>query len=414
MGSALLAHLQEDGKEKCEGKKILIFTQFATTARYIGEELKKHFKRAEHVSGGSGGVLEKAALFSPKTESNRKYLKKRGIEVTAKNEIDILVSTEVLGEGINLQDGQVIINYELHWNPVRIIQRVGRIDRIGSINPKIWVYNFFPQLEAELRIGIKAKIEKRIQEIQTRFGGDDKVISQDEKLVDKKFYEMYAEDARALEEHDIESVSQKQKVNWRRLKEKYPEEYKKALALPNLAHCGLSRNKRGVVVYCRAKDIYKLYLADKEGNVIDENDWQILSVLECDASTKAVSIYENHHEITETIRLVFQDRANEIENNRCGYLELLKRQVLDRIEKAKRSQNEDTKKWMSLVQGSVRLIKLDIKLSRELRGVIRKRHGLTPKEVVEKIETLLKDKEQINKEPARKLYSEIVLSESLM
>ena len=276
------------------------------------------------------------------------------------------------------------------------------------------MYNFFPQLEAELRIGIKAKIEKRIQEIQTRFGGDDKVISQDEKLVDKKFYEMYAEDARALEEHDIESVSQKQKVNWRRLKEKYPEEYKKALALPNLAHCGLSRNKRGVVVYCRAKDIYKLYLADKEGNVIDENDWQILSVLECDASTKAVSIYENHHEITETIRLVFQDRANEIENNRCGYLELLKRQVLDRIEKAKRSQNEDTKKWMSLVQGSVRLIKLDIKLSRELRGVIRKRHGLTPKEVVEKIETLLKDKEQINKEPARKLYSEIALSESLM
>ncbi len=402
-----------DGKEKCEGKKILIFTQFATTAKYIGEELKKHFERVVYVSGGSSGVLEKAALFSPETESNRKYLKKRGIEVTSENKIDILVSTDVLGEGMNLQDGQVVINYELHWNPVRIIQRVGRIDRIGSTNDKIWVYNFFPQLEADLRIGIKERIERRIQEIQTRFGGDDKVISQDEKLVDKKFYEMYSEDAHALEDQEIESVSQKQKVNWRKLKEEFPEEYKKALALPNMANCGLSGKKQGIVVYCSTGDIYKLYLADKDGAVIDENDWQILSLLECDADTITVPIYDNHYDITEKIRLVFQDRANEIEHNRTGHLELLKRQALDRIEKAKRSQSEDTKRWMSSIQGSVRSVKLDIKLSRELRGIIRQRHGLLPKEMVEKIEILLKDKFQIIQQPAKKLYAEIVLSESL-
>lgn len=402
-----------DGKEKCEGKKVLIFTQFATTAKYIGEELKKHFKRVQYVSGDSGGVLEKAAFFSPKTESNRKYLKKRGIEVTSENEIDILVSTEVLGEGMNLQDGQVIINYELHWNPVRIIQRVGRIDRIGSTNDKIWVYNFFPQLEADLRIGIKERIARRIQEIQTRFGGDDKVISQDEMLVDKRFYEMYSEDARALEDQEVESVSQKQKVNWRKLKEEFPEEYKKALALPNMANCGFSSTKPGIAVYCRAGDIYKLYLADKDDGVIEENDWQILSLLECNASTKTVSIYENHHDVTEKIRIIFQNRANEIEYNRAGHLELLKRQALDRIEKAKRSQNENSKKWMSKIQGLVRSVKLDIKLSRELRGIIRQRHGLTPKEMVEKLEVLLKDRQQVNQLQPKKLYAEIVLSESL-
>lgn len=402
-----------DGKEKCEGKKILIFTQFAKTAQYIGEELKKHFKHVEYVSGDSKGVLEKAALFSPKTESNRKYLKKRGVEVTAENEIDVLVSTEILGEGMNLQDGQVVINYELHWNPVRIIQRVGRIDRIGSTNDKIWVYNFFPQLEADLRIGIKEKIERRIQEIQTRFGGDDKVISQDEKLVDKKFYEMYSEDAHALEDQRVESVSQKQKINWKKLKEKYPEEYTKALALPNMANCGLPGGKKGIVVYCRADDIYKLYLSGKDGDIIDENDWQILSLLECDINVSATSIYENHHNTTEKIRLTFQDRANEIEQSRTSHIELLKRQSLDRIEKAKRNQNEDTKKWMSLVQGLVRLVVLDIKLSRELRGVIRQRHGLTPKEMVEKIEAILKDKPQVEQKSIKKLYAEIVLSESL-
>lgn len=403
-----------DGKEKCEGKKILIFTQFATTAKYIGEELKRHFKRVEYVSGGSGSVLEKAALFSPKTESNRKYLKKRGIEVTAENEIDILVSTEVLGEGMNLQDGQVVINYELHWNPVRIIQRVGRIDRIGSTNDKIWVYNFFPQLQAEMRIGVADKVKHRAQEFLTRFGGDDKVISLDEKLVDKKFYEMYSEDAHALEDQDIESVSQKQKVNWRKLKEKYPEEYKKALALPNMANCGFSRDKKSIAVYCQARDIYKLYLADKNSDVVDENDWQILSLLECDIDAKTVPIYDDHFDITEKIRLVFQDRANEIEHNRSGYLELLKRQTLDRIDKVKRGQNEDTKRWMSTVQSLVRLVKLDIKLSRELRGIIRQKHGLTAKEMVEKIEIILKDKPQTSQELVKKLYAEIVLSESLV
>lgn len=403
-----------DGKDKCEDKKILIFTQFATTARYIGEELRKHFKRVEYVSGDSGGVLEKAALFSPKTESNRKYLKKRGIAVTAENEIDILVSTEILGEGMNLQDGQVVINYELHWNPVRIIQRVGRIDRIGSTNDKIWVYNFFPQLEADLRIGINEKIERRIQEIQTRFGGDDKVISQNERLVEKKFYEMYSEDARALEDQEIESVSQRQKVNWRKLKEKYPEEYKKALLLPNMANCGFSADRKGVAVYCRAGDIYKLYLADYSGSVVEENDWQILSLLECDVNTKTSSIHENHHDITEEIRSVFQNRANGIEQNRAGHLELLKRQALDRIEKAKRKQNEDTKKWMSSIQGLVRSVKLDVRLSRDLRGIIRQRHGLTPKEMVEKIEALLQDKPQVSQQPPKKLYAEIVLSESLV
>ncbi len=403
-----------EGMEKCEGKKILIFTQYTTTAKYIGEELKKHFKRVEYVSGGSKGVLAKAALFSPKTDSNKKYLKKRGIEVTAENEIDILVSTEVLGEGMNLQDGQVVINYELHWNPVRIIQRVGRIDRIGSTNDKIWVYNFFPQLEADLRININDRIKRRAQEIMTRFGGDDKVISQDEKLVDKKFYEMYSEDANALEDNDIESFSQKQKVNWRILKEKYPEEYKMALMLPNMANSGLSSDKKGVAVYCQAGDIYKLYLADENGEVVNENDWQILASLQCDINTDILPIYENHHDVTDKIRLVFQDRANDIEGNRSGYLELLKRQALERIDKSKRNQNEETKLWMSLIQGLVRSTKLDIKLSRDLRGIIRQKHGFTPKEMVGKIEILLTDKPQINREPTKKLYAEIVLSESLI
>ncbi|HBT81481.1 hypothetical protein A2757_01890 [Candidatus Giovannonibacteria bacterium RIFCSPHIGHO2_01_FULL_48_47] len=403
----------ERGKEKCDGKKVLIFTQYASTAQYIGEELKKHFSRVEYVSGDTGDVLRRAALFSSKTDSNRKYLKKRGIEVTNENEIDILVSTEMLGEGINLQDGQVVINYELHWNPVRIIQRVGRIDRIGSQNEFIWVYNFFPQLQAEARIGIEARIKRRIQEIQTRFGGDEKVISQDELLVDKKFYQMYSEDRRALEEQETESFSAKQRSNWLKLKSLYPEEYAAALRLPTMVHCGKSADKTGVAVYCRANDIYKLYLGDEKGKTISENDWEVLGLLECDKNTADQQFDDKHYASIESIKQNFQDRANRIERERYMYLELVKRQAIDRIEKAKRGLVEKTKRWMSEAQGLVREVQLDVKTSRDLRGVIRQKHGLLPKEMVEQVEKLLKGRPKVSQRPVRKLYAEIILSESL-
>ncbi|PIR91297.1 hypothetical protein COZ78_02820 [bacterium (Candidatus Gribaldobacteria) CG_4_8_14_3_um_filter_42_11] len=403
----------KQGKEKCEGKKILIFTQYASTARYIGEELKKHFARTEYVSGDTGDVLRRAALFSPKTDSNKKYLKKRGIEATKENEIDILVSTEMLGEGINLQDGQVVINYELHWNPVRIVQRVGRIDRIGSQNEFIWVYNFFPQLQAEARIGIEARIKKRIQEIQTRFGGDEKVISQNELLVDKKFYQMYSEDARAIEDQASESFSAKQRLNWLKLKSLYPEEYATALKLPTMAHCGKSASIRGVAVYCRADDIYKLYFGDKRGNIVSENDWEVLSLLECDKDAKGEQFEDEYYYSVELVKQNFQGRANRIERERSSYLELVKRQALDRIEKAKRGLDEKTKRWMSGVQGLVREVQLDVKTSRDLRGIIRQKHGLIPKEMAGQVEELLKEKLKIRQRAAKKLYAEIILSESL-
>ena len=95
------------------------------------------------------------------------------------------------------------------------------------------------------------------------------------------------------------------------------------------------------------------------------------------------------------------------------YLELVKRQAIDRIEKAKRGLVEKTKRWMSEAQGLVREVQLDVKTSRDLRGVIRQKHGLLPKEMVEQVEKLLKGRPKVSQRPVRKLYAEIILSESL-
>lgn len=402
----------EDGNEACDGKKILIFTQYATTAKYLGEELKKHFSNVDYVSMQAGKVLTKAALFSPK--SNKKYIKKRGIKLDKNSEINILVSTELLSEGMNLQDGQVVINYELHWNPVRIIQRIGRIDRIGSENPKIWVYNFFPQTKADERIHVEEKIKRRINEIQSRFGDDAKVVSKDEVLVEKKFFNIYSEDKKALEELEKESVAAQQRMNWIKLKEKYPQEFKIAMGLPQLVRCGLSSDSKGVAVYCRSDDYHKLFLANPDGKIVDRNEWSVLSSIECKPSVSKKDILETHDNVVEKIRMVFEEEVNINEVQKSSYLELVRKQAVKKLGRMKRGKTEKFKKKVDEAESLVRSAELNILTKRKLIGIIRKKHGLTEEEMIREIIELLNDKDTVLKAPMRKRYAEVIISESLI
>jgi len=410
-GSYIKNYWDDDGKTKLENKKVLIFTQFASTAEYLGKELQKHFSNVDYVSGSTGKVITKASLFSPK--ANKRYLKKRNIKLTKDNEINILVSTELLGEGMNLQDGQVVINYELHWNPVRIIQRIGRIDRIGSEHKKIWVYNFFPQTEADEKIHVKEKVKKRIQEINTRFGEDAKAISQEEQLTDKKFYKMYSEDNRALEEEERESKSAYHRLNWKKFKENYVEEYKIALSLPDMVNCGMDSKENGVMAYCRTDDFYKLFIGNRFGEIINRNDWEILSLIECKPEEKKADIYDYHFEVINKIREKFEEEANINESKKSKYKELIIKQTLNKLDKIKKGKNEKIKKWINGVEGFIRECKLDIKAKRKLRGIIRQKHGLEDIEIIKEIEDLVKDCEKEKYQPPKKKYAEIIVSESL-
>jgi len=402
----------KDGNEACEGKKILIFTQYATTAEYIGNELKKHFSNVDYVSMKTGKVLTKAALFAPK--ANQKSIKKRGIKVDKDSEINILVSTELLAEGMNLQDGQVVINYELHWNPVRIIQRIGRIDRIGSENDKIWVYNFFPQTQADLQINVIEKIKRRMNEIQSRFGDDTRSVSQDEALVEKRFFNIYSEDKKALEEIEKESLAAKQRLNWIKLKVKYPEEYVIAQDLPYLVRCGLISKNKGVIAYCRTDDYQKLFLAGGSGEIKDRNEWNILSSLECDITSKNENISDNHDDTVEKIRVLFEEEVNSNEVRKNSFLDKVRRQAIQKLGRLKRGKSESFKQKVDEVENLVRSVEMDITAKRKLVSIIRQKHGLTDNEIVEEIKTLLESRKTEEVPILRKKYAEVIISESLV
>lgn len=162
-------------------KKVLIFTAFADTADYLYEQLapfllqKSKLHTAKVTGGGSPkstlgkgyDFLEVLTLFSPRSKE------KDAVMPNDPGEIDILVGTDCISEGQNLQDCDYLINYDIHWNPVRIIQRFGRIDRIGSKNQQIQLVNYWPDISLDEYINLKERVESRMVIADVTATGDD-------------------------------------------------------------------------------------------------------------------------------------------------------------------------------------------------------------------------------------------------
>lgn len=148
--------------------KTIIFTQFADTAHYLGEKLSDYFDHTEVVTGARSGIIKVARRFAPKANYAG--------ELDPESEIDLLISTDTLSEGVNLQDADTLINYDLHWNPTRLIQRAGRIDRLGSEHDEIHICGFVPQNELEDELGLLEILQRRIDEFIEVFGEDNSIL----------------------------------------------------------------------------------------------------------------------------------------------------------------------------------------------------------------------------------------------
>lgn len=175
-----------------DNKKVIVFSAFADTAEYLYKYISKYVKEnfgieSAMVTGSKDGVT---TLSKIKTDLNTvlTYFSPRSkdkdlIYPNDNRQIDILIATDCISEGQNLQDCDYLINYDIHWNPVRIIQRFGRIDRIGSKNDVIQLVNFWPDLTLDEYINLKARVETRMKvTVMTSTGtGADNVLDESEK-----------------------------------------------------------------------------------------------------------------------------------------------------------------------------------------------------------------------------------------
>lgn len=171
--------LELKNNKKLKDKKIIIFTESRETAEYVGAYLELHYPEQVLVYSGQGSRSvrqEIEANFNP----NYAY--------ENKDNIKILVTTDVLAEGINLHRSNVIINYDLPWNPTKVMQRVGRINRVGTEHDKIYAFNFFPAAQANAHLSLEENIILKIQAFHDTLGEDFKYLSEDEEVSSHNLY----------------------------------------------------------------------------------------------------------------------------------------------------------------------------------------------------------------------------------
>jgi hypothetical protein len=180
--AALRAFIESKAAEPFnEGnRKILIFTAFADTAEYLYRELAGAAELQTALVTGAGGNRSTVkglrndlgsilSAFAPRSKG-------RPAEFDSEGEIDLLIATDVISEGQNLQDCDCLVNYDIHWNPVRIVQRFGRIDRIGSPNRSIQLVNFWPNMDLDAYIGLERRVSGRMVLLDVSATGEENII----------------------------------------------------------------------------------------------------------------------------------------------------------------------------------------------------------------------------------------------
>ena len=183
-----LAEKQREPLNK-DNRKVLIFTAFSDTAQYLYEQVSAYMLRSFglHTALVTGSVEGRSTVPKFKADLNNVLTcfspvsKDRAALMPDGPDIDILIATDCISEGQNLQDCDCVINYDIHWNPVRLVQRFGRIDRIGSQNVVIQMINFWPDVQLDAYIDLRARVETRMKALVLSSTGDDNPLSPEEK-----------------------------------------------------------------------------------------------------------------------------------------------------------------------------------------------------------------------------------------
>ncbi|TXH60573.1 MAG: NgoFVII family restriction endonuclease [Bacteroidia bacterium] len=295
--------------QKHPNEKILVFTQFADTAAYLHIELKKRgIKKLDFVTGDNENPTDLAHRFSPVSNKKPEI-------VQANQDLRVLITTDVLSEGQNLQDAHIILNYDLPWAIIRLIQRAGRVDRIGQKAEQILCYSFLPEDGIENIIRLRRRLSNRIRENAEVVGSDETFFEGDPVNIQ----DLYNERSGILEEQDddaeVDLASYAYQI-WKNATDADPSLIKLIPDLPNVVYSTKGNEhepeKEGVIVYSRtAVDNDVLAWIDTKGNIITQSQLTILRAVQCNADTRPLHKLDKHHELVrKAINFIKDDEKN--------------------------------------------------------------------------------------------------------
>ncbi len=277
--------------------KLLIFTQFADTARYLEAALRKAGVTAvSAVTGQSENPTRLAWRFSPRSNKKEKIAQAEG-------ELRVLVATDVLSEGQNLQDCATIVNFDLPWAIIRLIQRAGRVDRIGQQADTINCYSFLPADGVERIIRLRARVRARLKENQEVVGSDEAFFEDDSK--ENPIQDLYSEKSGILDGDDdgeVDLASYAFQI-WQNAITADPKLKKLVEDLPDVVFATkavppVTDAKEGALVYIRTPDDNdSLAWMSREGEILTQSPLAILRAAECLPDEPPLERTEFHHEI---------------------------------------------------------------------------------------------------------------------
>jgi hypothetical protein len=280
--------------------KVLIFSESAETVDYIFENINPD--NQPEIKKASTQTENKQVLVNRFAPIANKHVFRRG-EV----EIQTLVATDVLSEGLNLQDCDKIINYDLHWNPVKLIQRFGRIDRIGSEYDQIFGFNFLPETDLDKNLNLHQVVHQRIQEIHDTIGEDSAILDNTEQINHEAMYAIYEREMKqlslfeeALEKENISFNEAEEEL--RQLQQENPDEYNRIANLRDGLRCVVSAVGDEHYIFCQADRYNQLYLVNNNGEILTREITEILAKLKNQIGKTPVSIPADYPKIVHKVK----------------------------------------------------------------------------------------------------------------
>lgn len=379
------------GKNKIlrrRAQKVIIFSQFIDTIKHLENGInwmKKegHFDKKvkmQTATSKTKNVDKVIERFAPKSnQATGKYTKDQ--------QIDLLLATDLMGEGLNLQDSNIIINYDITWSPLKLIQRIGRVDRLGTEYEKVYAFNFLPEKTLEKKLKIVDKVERRIKEINKVLGMDAKLLKEDEKPNRSFMQSIYQEEMDKLTEYEREILTGHDAVSTSfnelsRLMEKEPElldEVKRQDGIRSAKKW--DKGQDAVFVLCRTGDYTTPYLVEfHNGNGVITASAQetILEVIRCDRKEKPAHVRKE----------LFRKRYGESSKiARSRFIkEIKEREKLDRPIRSKA--REYVEKWLRKFSDEIQDTEQKRTIS-HFRSII---HGVNIQQVLSELRDLERNK----------------------
>jgi superfamily II DNA or RNA helicase len=287
---------------------LIVFTESKETAEYLEKSLEMHFKgEVLCFSGGSNESIRQEVLenFDAKVEMENQ-----------KNDKRILISTEVLSEGVNLHRANVVINYDIPWNPTRMMQRVGRINRVDTKFDKIYTYNFFPSEESEKEINLQSAAEGKIGAFLELLGGDSLLLTEGEPLNSHELF------SRLMSKETItgEEQSDDSELKYFRIIEDiyndHNEELEEIIKLPKKSRTARehSKHKGSLLTFFRRGRLHKFFKSNSPEETKEIDFITAAEILEAKKETKKHNIGKDFYDLLTSNRDAFNEATQDDED----------------------------------------------------------------------------------------------------